>query len=226
MEQNNAKHIKIISKIENQEALDKYKTAYSQWEIDKNEREEDQKRKKFVIEEGRFKDLEAMADYLEYVLSTIDWPRETLISLDVQNGGKKIMLDVDLPEIEDLPRKHASVAENRLKLNIKNRSDTQTRKDYMAHIHGIGIRVIGETFTHLPTAEQIVLSAFSQRLNPATGVISDEYLYSVRVDRFQWSQLNFANLNRLDVTECLASFELKRKMTKTGVFKPIEPFEN
>ncbi len=211
---------------ENQKALEEYKASYSHWETDKNEYEEEQRRKQFVIEEGRLKDPEAMADYLEYVISTIDWPRETFVSLDVQDVGKKIMLDVDLPEIEDMPKKYASVAKSGLKLNIKNRSDTQTRKDYMSHIHGIGFRVIGETFTHLPTVEQVVLSAFSQRLNPATGGISDEYLYSVRVGRSQWNQINFANLNQVDVIESLASFELRRKMTTTGIFKPIEPFES
>jgi len=96
----------------------------------------------------------------------------------------------------------------------------------MNHIHGIGFRIIGETFTHLPMVEQIILSGFSQRINPATGVVSDEYLYSIRTDRAQWSQINFTNLNRLDVIESLGSFEMKRNMTKTGIFKPIEPFEN
>lgn len=211
---------------ENQEALERYKADYKQWEIDKNEFEENQRRKKFVIEEGRFKDPDAMADYLEYVLSTIDWPRETLIGLDVQDFGKRIMLDVDLPEIEDMPKKYASVAKNGLKLIIKNRSDTQTRKDYMNHIHGIGFRIIGETFSHLPTVEQVVLSGFSQRANPATGIVSDEYLYSVRTDRSQWRQINFNNLKQIDVIESLGSFELRRQMTKTGIFKPIEPFDS
>ena len=171
--------------------------------MDKNEHEEEQRRKKFIIEEGRFKDTDIMADYLEYVLSMIDWPRETLVSLDVQDLGEKIMLDVDLPEIEDMPKEYAEVAKNGLKLIIKSRSETQTRKDYMTHIHGIGFRIIGETFKHLPIAERLILSGFSQRLNPATGVVSDEYLYSVRTDRHQWSQINFANLNHIDVAESL-----------------------
>ncbi|MBW2602689.1 MAG: DUF4236 domain-containing protein [Deltaproteobacteria bacterium] len=211
---------------ENQEAMEKYKTTYSQWEINKNEHEENQRRKKLVIEKGRFKDPDSMADYLEYVISTIDWPRETLVSLDVQDVGKRIMIDVDLPEIEDMPKKYASVAKNGLKLNIKSLSDTQTRKDYMTHIHGIGFRIIGETFTHLPKAEQVILSGFSQRLNPATGIVSDEYLYSFRTDRSQWCKINFSNLNQVDVVESLGNFELKRKMTKTGIFKPIEPFDS
>lgn len=164
--------------------------------------------------------------YLEEVLKEVCWPRETLISLDVQNGGKRAMMDVDLPEIEDMPRKSVSIAKSGLKLNINNRTDTQIRKDYMFHVHGIGFRVIGETFTALPTVNQVVLAAYSQRVNPATGAVSDEYLYTVRVDRPQWAEIRFDNLSQIDLVECLANFELKRKMTKTGIFKPIEPFDN
>jgi hypothetical protein len=54
--------------------------------------------------------------------------------------------------------------------------------------------------------------------------VSDEYLYSVRVTRPQWSQLNFDNLRELDVVEVFALFDLSRKMTKTGIFKAIEPY--
>jgi hypothetical protein len=92
------------------------------------------------------------------------------------------------------------------------------------HIHGIGFRIIGEALAALPNAQQVVLSAFSQRPNPATGHVGDEYLYSVRVDRDSWSRIAFDGLQNLDVVEALAQFELRRNMTKTGRFKAIEPF--
>lgn len=93
----------------------------------------------------------------------------------------------------------------------------------MQHVHGIGFRIIGEAFAVLPKAKQVVLSAFSQRPNKATGAVGDEYLYSVRVKRGDWSMINFANLAELDVIAALERFELRRDMTKTGVFRPVEP---
>lgn len=54
--------------------------------------------------------------------------------------------------------------------------------------------------------------------------MSDHYLYSVRVERTHWKEINFAALTEIDVVEALARFELRREMTKTGAFRPIEPF--
>ncbi|MDV2116875.1 hypothetical protein [Alcaligenes faecalis] len=100
----------------------------------------------------------------------------------------------------------------------------QARKRYMAHVHGVGFRIIGETFAALPVAQRITLSGFSQRHDPATGQLRDDYLYSVNVDRAQWSELNFQALEMIDVVEALAQFDLRRNMSRTGVFKAIEPF--
>ena len=66
------------------------------------------------------------------------------------------------------------------KLSVKAISATQIQKLYMQHIHGTGFRIIGETFAALPNVQEVVLSAFSQRPDSATGRIVDEYLYSVR----------------------------------------------
>jgi hypothetical protein len=37
--------------------------------------------------------------------------------------------------------------------------------------------------------------------------------------------INFANWQAVDVVEALAAFDLRRTMSKTGVFKAIEPFD-
>lgn len=70
----------------------------------------------------------------------------------------------------------------------------------------------------------VILSGYSQRPSKTTGQVVDEYLLSSRVNRRDWSALAFGNLAAIDVIESLASFELKRSMSKTGVFKPIIPF--
>ena len=94
----------------------------------------------------------------------------------------------------------------------------------MAHIYGVGVRIIREVFAALPTVAKVVLSAYSQRANKATGAIASEYLYTVQVTREQWHSINFANWASVDVVEVLAAFDLRRVMTKSGVFKPVEPF--
>lgn len=95
----------------------------------------------------------------------------------------------------------------------------------MRHIHGIGFRVIGEIFSVLPKAEEVVLSAYTQRPDKATGEILDQYLYSVRVNRREWARIDFANLPVVDAAEALGRFDIRRDMTKTGTLKEIEPFD-
>ena len=73
-------------------------------------------------------------------------------------------------------------------------------------------------------ATEIDLSAYSQRVNPATGVLGDEYLYSVKVSREDWAAINFLNLSEVNFVDALTKFQLCRNMTKTGIFKAAEPW--
>jgi len=162
--------------------------------------------------------------YLEHRLGELDWPRETEVDVAVSNDGGTVFLDVDLPEIEMLPEREATVAARGVRLNYRKLSDTRRRKLYMAHVHGIGFRLVGEVFHGLPRVHTVVCSGYSQRLDPATGQRRDEYLYSVRVTRDAWARVDFGNLDAVDVVVALDAFELRRQMTRTGIFRPIEPF--
>jgi len=75
---------------------------------------------------------------------------------------------------------------------------------------------LGEVFQGLPRVHMVVHSGYSQRVDPATGQRRDEYLYSVHVA--------FANLDAVDLVAALDAFELRQQMTRTGIFRPIEPF--
>jgi hypothetical protein len=163
-------------------------------------------------------------DYLCDVLERVEWPRETSLSLEVDQTATEVSIDVDLPEIEDMPDKAATIAARGLKLNIKDRPPVQRRREYMAHVHGVIFRIVGETFAALPRIQLVTASGFSQRADRTTGHVGDEYLLSVRVSRSLWLALNFSEISHLDVAACLGSFDIRRNMTSTGVFRPIEPF--
>ena len=209
---------------ENLEKARQHEEALAKWQVEEQRFNETNRCRKDMIERGIYTDVEAMENFLEENLQSIIWPRETTVSTEILDGGKRVFVDVDLPEIEDMPSKTASAPQRGYKLSVKGMSVTQVQRLYMRHVHGIGFRITGETFTALPNAQEVVLSAFSQRPDRSTGRITDGYLYSVRVDRNAWSRINFDNLRNLDVVEALAQFELKRNMTKTGRFKAIEPF--
>lgn len=209
---------------ENGERQAAYTSELANWKVERQRHETRQAALRQRIEVDRLFNPDTMQEFLAEALGGIDWPRETQISLEVDPMGRTVMLDVDLPEIEDMPTEQASVAARGLKLNIKPRSETQRRKEYMTHVHAIAFRMIGESFVALPTAQTVICSGYSQRANKATGVIADEYLFSVRVPRSEWERIDFWNLASLELPTCLGGFDLRRKMTSTGVFTPITPF--
>lgn len=213
------------SKVEdgNRKALEDYKTELEAWKKRKAEFEKAQIQEKDFLEQVNAGDMASVEQYFESVLQDIVWPQETTVAFEMPSTGKMV-IDVDLPEIEDMPNKTASVPQRGYKLSVKEMGVTQVQKLYMKHVHAVGFRIVGEAFATSPTIEQVVLSAYSQRPNKATGQVGDEYLYSVQVSRDAWVSINFDNLAQLDVVEALSRFELRREMSKTGVFKPIQPF--
>lgn len=163
-------------------------------------------------------------DILEYVLDTINWPRETFISYEVNEG--EAVFDVDLPEVEDMPETKFATTPSGQSIKEQTISDMQIRKTYARHVHGIGFRIVGEAFRALDFIDTVVLSGYTQRPDPATGKDKDDYLYSVKAERTAWEKINFDRLDTIDPIEALGAFEIRRNMTKTGIFKGIEPFES
>ena len=208
---------------ENAEREADYLAVTDEWQSAKRAFDQSERARKQLLEERVFSDVAAMEEVLEGALQSIAWPRETVVSAEVDDGGRLVLLDVDLPEIEDLPKTIASVPSRGYKMTVKEMGATKLQKLYMQHVHGVGFRIIGEALAVLPKAEEVILSAFSQRANKATGVVGDEYLYSVRVKRAEWTAISFDNLEGIDVITALGRFELRRDMTKTGVFRSIEP---
>jgi len=71
------------------------------------------------------------------------------------------------------------------------------------------------------TFREHIESLHPQHASAVTGHVNDEYLYSVRVQRDEWSQLNFQAMRQIGVIAALGSFEMRRNMTVTGIFRPV-----
>jgi hypothetical protein len=208
---------------ENEARRKAHVNAVAEWDANKNRFDAEQRARQQDYETLRHTDVGAMERVLEHRLSGIAWPRTTEVSYQIREKGQELWLDVDLPEVEEMPAERATPAARGLKLNTKRKSETQVRKEYMQHVHGVLFRIVGEVFFSLPSVRTVVASGYSQRPDPATGHVRDDYLISVRIARSEWIEMNFDNLDALDVVACFERFDLKRKMTKTGIFTPIDP---
>ncbi len=208
----------------NERKRNRYQRAYLQWQQEKAQHEQREAARAALYEKARKGDITAMESVLDDHLLDIDWPRDTELSFELSEDGKTLMVDVDLPEIDEFPTMELRVYQRGVGVSVDQLSETASRKLYMAHVHGMGFRLIGEGFACAPTVETVVLSAFTQVPDAATGGVEDKYLYSVEVGREAWSRVHFDNLDSLGPVEALGAFELRRDMSKTGIFRAIEPW--
>ena len=209
---------------DNAASVGQYRAARQHWEAARGAHLAQQESMRHRWEDERLSSTDVMHELLEGRLRTINWPRETIVSFEVVDGGKALRLDVDLPEIEDMPTRSAEVAARGLKLNYHERSQIQVRREYMTHLHAVLFRVVGEAFATLPTVKRLECSGFSQRVDPVTGQEANDYLLSVRVERSKWEYIYVAQQAEVDPIDSLNWCELRRDCTASGIMRPITPF--
>ena len=104
-------------------------------------------------------------------------------------------------------------------------SQTDRRRMAMTHVHSVGFVLMALAFWQLPTISRLTLNVSTERIDPRTAHTEEMTLYALRASREVWSRINLKRLDELDVVACFELFELRRKMSKTGIFKPVEPFD-
>lgn len=206
-------------------ASEKYKAAHATWLRDKGVFDTQMAERSNFVEKLIYTDVSAMERFLEESLQDITWPRETEVDFDINDAGATVHLDVDLPELEDMPAKLAAVPSRRLKLSVKEITAAKVQKLYSEHVYSIAFRLVGEVFAALPKSQLVTFSGYSQRRSKATGQSSNEYLISVRVQRADWQLVDFQGLGAIEATHALSRFDLIRNQLKSGHFKEITPHQ-
>lgn len=165
-------------------------------------------------------DTPFIEERLDDLFSGVELPVEFSVSFDVRDRGRQVMLDVDLPEIEDFPQRQACILSTG-RISVKEKSRREKMSDYRQAVTGIGIYFASLAFSAAPTVENVVVSGFTQRLNSATGRLRDDYVYSVIYDKDRFGRLVF---NRIDPVAAMQSFEHRATILKSGAMKRIEAF--
>lgn len=210
---------------DNAERMERFKAQRYMWETAKRTHADEQERQRAAHEQGIESDPAYMESVLANRFAALTWPRQTELSFEIIDSNRRVVMDIDLPVVDDIPQDVASLAARGLKVNIKKKSQTQIRKEYMTFSHAVVFRAVGEVFHVLPGVQSVIVSAYTQLADPATGHTRDTYLLSARIERNDWASLNFDHLDAIDVVACFDRFDLRRTMSKTGVFQPIEPIQ-
>ena len=209
----------------NRLAAESYEASRASWLIVKAGFDAQMTERRYFVEKLIYTDVPAMEQFLEESLQDITWPRETEVDFDVNDEGATVHLDVDLPELEDMPSKTANVPSRGLKLSVKEMTGSKVQKLYSDHVYSIGFRLIGEVFAALPKVQLATFSGYSQRRSKVTGQLSNEYLISVRIQRVDWQLVDFQGLGSIEAATALLRFDLIRDQLKSGHFKEITPHQ-
>ena len=165
-------------------------------------------------------DMEVINNLLSDVLNNINYPKETLIDFAILDK-ESIFLDIDLPEIEDMPTEKLNISATG-RHTEKTMNQKEIRKLYATVVHGIALSLASIVFSSIPTCKKVILSGYTQRTNKKTGNQEDEYVYSIVINKEIFYSLNIPNV---DPIEAFDNFENKRNLTKTFILNTIEPYE-
>lgn len=124
---------------------------------------------------------DVVADSIDSWLKTLEFPFE--FALDYEIRDKELWVDLDLPEIEDMPLKYAQQMANGT-VKIKNRSKKDNKEDYYKCVLGLAVFFATHLMGCAIGIETVVISAYTQRPNNK-GIINDDYIYSIKFDRNQ-----------------------------------------
>lgn len=196
--------------------------AMQAWELARQAHQKaDEERRQASIEALASADSGALEDLLAAHLERVDWPRATSVSLEVEPTTRMVRLDIDLPEIEEMPAETRTAPKRQWRILVKPLSATEHRRQYARHVHGVVFRIIGEAFACLPTIDSVRAAGYSQRIDPATGHIVDDYLISLNATRERWTKINFQGLGQVDPVEALEAHNLVRSLKRNGMLERI-----
>ena len=156
---------------------------------------------------------------IENILSQIELPVEFSIDYEYHPEECSIYIDLDLPEIEDMPNEVAKTLKSG-KVSVKAKTQKQAALDYSTCVCGLAFFFSGMFFNVSTKIKQICISGYTQRLNKKTNVINDDYVFSVQFDRDTFSRIDYRNINPV---EQIQRFPHLLNITASNVMKTINP---
>lgn len=197
--------------------FDEYEDGFKK-EFDEQSRRECEE-KKTELQNIFNGELNYVDNKIENILSQIELPVEFSIDYEYHPEECSIYIDLDLPEIEDMPNEVAKTLKSG-KVSVKAKTQKQAALDYSTCVCGLAFFFSGMFFNVSTKIKQICISGYTQRLNKKTNVINNDYVFSVQFDRDTFSRIDYRNINPV---EQIQRFPHLLNITASNVMKTINP---
>lgn len=210
----------------------RFNDVHDKWESEKNnferqqEKIEKEKNQEYFDEYSAAKrflenaingDIEFIETQIQRWLSSVTLPVD--FNCQFQYSSGLLLVDLDLPEIEDLPATKATRLANGTVKN-KNKTQKELKGDYIDCVFGLAVFFGANLFNISPAIEKILVSGYTQRRNAKTGDIQDDYVYSIVFNRDK-----FENETIDDPIIFCMECDNRCNITQALLLKKIEPFE-
>jgi len=157
---------------------------------------------------------------INHLLACLVVPFNFSINYEYLDAYKILRIHLDLPEIEDFPKKKASLLANE-EISIKDKGKAECSLDYAKSVCGMAFFFAGMMFNVSLKIRDIEISAYTQRISKATGNEEDIYVYSVVFNRSNFARINYS---AIDPIEALKAQPNKPKILKSFEMREIIPF--
>jgi hypothetical protein len=148
-------------------------------------------------------------------LSDLTIPADVSAQIDCKDGH--LYLDLDLPEIEDLPQTTTKQLKSG-QVKVMNKTQKQLKQEYASCALGMAFFMAANIFDLSANIMEITVSGYTQRRD-RNGDMTDEYIYSVRFPREQFRETVVK-----DPIEAINGFESRLKLGSTFTFRKIKPY--
>ncbi len=213
---------------------ERFANATKAWEANKEDFDKTEKEKASNINQGYKQeydeaiahskniingDEETINDEIEAFLSEIELPLEFNVNFSYSKSNNYLLIDLDLPEIEDMPSETATQLASGMK-KMKPKTNQELKDDYKQFVFGFAFFLTSHLFNISPKILTIVISGYTQRRDK-NGEINDDYIYSIIFEREKFKKFNPLEENLIYICN---NFKNRCNVDMYSNFKTIEPY--
>lgn len=161
----------------------------------------------------------------DYVISAIDsifpdeeLPMEYFVDAVYDESTGKVYVDLDLPEIEDIPDQKITLTSTGKK-SIRQKSQTDLRTDYAHCVLGLAMNVAFSIFNVSLKIKEVEIMGYTQRKEDNSAVATDQYVFVINFDRETFSKIAFKKLSAVQIIDF---FQHHINLSKSFVMKTID----
>lgn len=145
-------------------------------------------------------------------------PMEYFVDFAYDEANGRVLVDLDLPEIEDVPDKKIVLTASG-KRSIRAKSQVNMREDYAKCICGLSMYVASLIFNVSLKIKEVEISGFTQRQGSNTALTTDQYVLLVNYSRSLFERIDF---DRLPSIDAINFFQHHIDMTNSFVLKELD----